>query len=420
MIAAESSGLAFDFTDMSAQIKDTTTPANNYSSGGQVSAGALVGPGGKLTYTGQSLKLTRQRSGTYAFQAHNLYLNSAAPANQSITVVAGATYSITITGSVSVAASGAATATWTAGTVAFTAATTTLTLGSTSGAGTVHLRRTPSVDSYIATAGAAIYDLPYEWDAAGASIGILVEQARTNLFLNSAVGVTQNVTTSATAYALSFFGTGTITLSGTSIAGPLVGTGAGDRVSLSFTPTAGTLTLTVSGTCTRVQIEAGIYATSPIETFGASVARAADNIRLATTAFPYNQPAGTVFIEHYRDDPTTNLRLVGLSTGATRVVDVHNNSTKIYSYNGTANVSPSNDAANAAVNRYAAAYATTSYAAVLNGGTPGALATAAVNTADTLYIGQLSTGLSQPNSHIRKIMYLPRRMSNADMQALTA
>jgi hypothetical protein len=82
-----------------------------------------------------------------------------------------------------------------------------------------------------------------------------VVKAEENLLLNSATLSTQNVTVTATAYVVSFTGTGTITLSGASTAGPLVGTGVSDRVSLSFTPTAGTLTLTVTGSVTLAQLE---------------------------------------------------------------------------------------------------------------------------------------------------------------------
>jgi hypothetical protein len=79
--------------------------------------------------------------------------------------------------------------------------------------------------------------------------------ARKNWLLATETLATQNVTTRAVPYVLSFWGTGTITLSGTSTAGPLVGTGADDRVYLEFTPTAGTLTLTVSGTVSKAQLE---------------------------------------------------------------------------------------------------------------------------------------------------------------------
>jgi hypothetical protein len=57
------------------------------------------------------------------------------------------------------------------------------------------------------------------------------------------------VTVTAEAHTLYLQGTGSVTLSGTG-SGTLQGTGANDRVSLAFTPTAGTLTLTVSGTVT--------------------------------------------------------------------------------------------------------------------------------------------------------------------------
>lgn len=69
------------------------------------------------------------------------------------------------------------------------------------------------------------------------------------------------VAVTAVPQVLSFKGTGTVTLSGASTAGPLVGTGANDRVQLTFTPSAGTLTLTVTGSVTDAQLELGSTAT---------------------------------------------------------------------------------------------------------------------------------------------------------------
>lgn len=78
-----------------------------------------------------------------------------------------------------------------------------------------------------------------------------------NLLTGTAALATQSRTVAAVQHTLSFRGAGTVTLSGASTAGPLVGTGAGDLVSLTFTPSAGTLTLTVSGSISEAQLEVG-------------------------------------------------------------------------------------------------------------------------------------------------------------------
>lgn len=208
-------GMAMDFTDASIAIDDSTDVLD-YSSQGTVSSttGALLGPGSKLTNTAPSLKNTEQADGYTYFQAHNLYANSAAPANQSVTtgMVTGGTYAITLTGSVSITLSGAATGTVTAGTTTFTAASGTLTCGSTSGSGTVHLRRTPSVSTYVATPtvlGATTgFDLPYVYSA-GVKTGIMVEPAATNLRIystNSNSSWTGSGATVTAAAATSFMG----------------------------------------------------------------------------------------------------------------------------------------------------------------------------------------------------------------------
>jgi hypothetical protein len=81
-----------------------------------------------------------------------------------------------------------------------------------------------------------------------------VLSARVNLLDATTTLATQSVTVVAASHTLSFTGTGTITLTDASTAGPLVGTGVGQRVSLAFTPTAGSLTLTVSGTVTDADL----------------------------------------------------------------------------------------------------------------------------------------------------------------------
>lgn len=88
------------------------------------------------------------------------------------------------------------------------------------------------------------------------------EGGRRNELSETDTFATQSVTVTAAQRTLSFTGTGTVTITGASTAGPLVGTGAGDRVSLTFTPSAGSLTLTVLGTVTDAQLELGASATT--------------------------------------------------------------------------------------------------------------------------------------------------------------
>ena len=132
----------------------------------------------------------------------------------------------------------------------------------------------------------------------GSCPSILVEPQRTNRLLNSDVVVTQSITTAGLQMAVSFYGTGTITFSGTFV-GSLVGTGANNRVSIVFTPTTGTLTLTVTGSVTKGQVETGGYATSYIPTLGTSVTR---NIDVITRNNVYTNnlitsAGGTWFVE---------------------------------------------------------------------------------------------------------------------------
>jgi len=117
------------------------------------------------------------------------------------------------------------------------------------------------------------------------SLGLLIEEARTNLLLNSSTLSTQTVTVAAATHTLSFYGTGTVTLSGVSTDGPLVGTGSNQRVDLTFTPTAGSLILTVSGSVTNAQLEIGSFKTSYIPTTSSQVTRAADIAEITGTNF---------------------------------------------------------------------------------------------------------------------------------------
>ncbi|WP_234051822.1 MULTISPECIES: DUF2793 domain-containing protein [unclassified Xanthobacter] len=104
---------------------------------------------------------------------------------------------------------------------------------------------------------------------------LLLEGAATNLFLNSAAATTQSIAVTAQSYTVSFWGAGALALSGAHSA-TVTGGGATMRTSYAFTPAAGTLTLTPSGTVTKVQLEIGAVASSYIATTTAAATRTTD------------------------------------------------------------------------------------------------------------------------------------------------
>lgn len=106
--------------------------------------------------------------------------------------------------------------------------------------------------------------------------GILIEASATNILLNSASLSTQTVTVVAQTYTLSFYGSGSISLSGV-FSGNLSGNSNPKvRNSLTFVVPAGSLTLTVTGTVQLAQLEIGGKATSYISTTTTSQTRSAD------------------------------------------------------------------------------------------------------------------------------------------------
>lgn len=138
----------------------------------------------------------------------------------------------------------------------------------------------------------------------GAFEGVLVEPARTNQLLQTNVAayrltLAQTVRfgvgylTASVPYTLSFYGTGTVTLSGVA-ATTVVGTGTWVRTTLTITPGSGTLTFTPSGDVFFAQFEQGSYPTSWIPTTSATVTRAADvlgPVGMFQTSFPQPHPA---------------------------------------------------------------------------------------------------------------------------------
>lgn len=151
-------------------------------------------------------------------------------------------------------------------------------------------------------------------DYTGGTGHFLMEPQSTNLFLNSATLSTQSVTTTAASHTISFYGTGSITLSGTHSA-TINGTGANNRVTLTFTPSSGSLNCTVSGSVTNAQIEALKFATSYIPTTGTMVTRSADNANDAGSSSLINSTEGVFYAEIAALDEIPSQKQIALSDG---------------------------------------------------------------------------------------------------------
>ncbi len=276
------------------------------------------------------------------------------------------------------------------------------------------------------------------WDYDPATLqlrGLLLEEGRQNLLLNSATLSTQSVTVTAQAYTLAFYGTGTITKSGTAT-GALVGTGVGQRVSQTFTPTAGTLTLTVTGTVSNAQIEAGAFATSYIPTTSAAVTRAIDRAFMTGTGFTswFTNAAGTFAAEaiYVGFSPTVFARLIELSDGTSNNLlswypDVQTggryivNST-IATVAGTNVIIAGMPLANV-VNKVSISYGNARSMCLNQGGAgPSAVASApgVIATVNRLDFGNRGAAPDRPgNMWLRRVSFWSRQFTDAELQAVT-
>ena len=278
----------------------------------------------------------------------------------------------------------------------------------------------------IQTAGANVARFDHN-PATGESLGLLIEEARTNLLLNSETLATQSVTVTAAAHTLSFYGTGTVTLSGTHSA-TVVGTGAfPTRTTLTFTPTSGSLTVTVSGTVQYAQVELGGFATSWISTAGATATRNADVAQITGTNFSrwYSQSAGTVFVDVSRlfsggrvfmfDNGTTNerweIRVIGNNVGITswsnNVTDVAMNSGGNLDDPSSFKTAGANQSSNSALST--------------NGVSPSTDESSTMPANQSrFFIGSFQGIATFTNGYIRRLAYFDRRLPNATLQAITA
>ena len=268
-----------------------------------------------------------------------------------------------------------------------------------------------------------------------AARGLLIEETRTNLFLNSLINgtslSTQSVTVTAVAHTISFYGTGTITLSGAATA-TVVGTGAyPDRQTLTFTPIVGVLVCTVTGSVQYAQLEVGSFATSFIPTAATSVLRNADAVSMTGTNFSdwYNASEGT-FVTGYRVntlvtplvkpvfaayDGTFNSNRVYLNAGVSGQTNLLVNS----GGSAQASILGAFVTANALI-KTASKYKVNDFALATNGITPATDTSGLVPVgSDRLDIGRYEPASVYINGHMAFINYYPLGLTTNEVRAFS-
>lgn len=288
------------------------------------------------------------------------------------------------------------------------------------------------VRAYVRSSAVPFYGPRLDHDpSTGAASGLLVEEARTNLILRSQAPSSQTLAVAAQAYTLSFYGSGSIALSGAAT-GIVSGAGAYPaRRTFTFTPAAGALSLAVSGDVSFAQCEAGTFATSWIPTWNTASLRAADDVRFDASSLGWLSPlAGTFFVEasrlsaksrgdivHLCNFANSALGEVNASGGPDGALDVSMRTTA-----GSFNVSSQDALALAPPARAAFAYGADGGAISINGsaaiGNPGVLGLSQVNA---MTIGSnVGTARHFLNGHVRRIRHFESRLSNAWLQRMSA
>lgn len=213
-------------------------------------------------------------------------------------------------------------------------------------------------------------------------------------------------------------------------------TTAGFRIALQDNPTAemaavwsptGTGSIALWG----AQLEVGSFPTSYIPTTTAQVTRAADSTVMTGGNFSswYKQDEGTFFADYILGADNSSLGVLYIYDGVT----LNNNISMRYS-TGTIAQYMVNSSGISQVNltssgysapgkyKRAVVYAKDSFQQGINGVLPSSEATSGkVPLVTTLVIGAENTaGSNSINGHICRIAYYPKRLSNTNLQALTA
>ena len=283
----------------------------------------------------------------------------------------------------------------------------------------------PTTSSTFGLIGAAINEPRFDHDPVTlACKGLLIEESRTNLVFPSdslATGTrTETRTVTAVAHTLSFYGTGTVVLSGAHVA-TVTGTGAfPTRTTLTFTPTAGNLTLTKTGSVRFAQLEAGAFPTSYIPTTSGSSVRSRDICDITSIASFYGNGVGTILVSSQLNGASQLGGLCGFYSGANQIaISRLTNNTRATTFGNAPNLTiNSGTLASTLFVKSAFAFNTNDGAFVNNGVSAGTSTSVGIPSVLTFGIG--SNGSQQFQSGtISEIKVFKKRLANAKLLTIT-
>jgi hypothetical protein len=173
------------------------------------------------------------------------------------------------------------------------------------------------------------------------------------------------------------------------------------------------------------QLEAVAFPTSYIPTVASQVTRAADSASMTGTNFTsfYNQAEGSFYGEATPNALTSDSRYIHVGDAATNRMIFFGSSATFFVQTRTAGVdvaslSFSGLAANTTF-KFANTYKVNDFAATVNASTVQTDTAGAVPTASQMIIGSSASSSAFLNGTIKKLAYYPKRLTNAQLQAIT-
>jgi len=206
------------------------------------------------------------------------------------------------------------------------------------------------------------------------------------------------------------------------------------RVSLTFVAADTYLIMVAKNAVSRPQLELGAFATSYIPTAASTVTRNADVASLATSQFPYSASEGTLVAAFDFLGYKTNTVMTVVSAGTD-----NSNLIRLFQFSSSnvqsgaqlgyssivsglfqADQNIKSAPAVGTVYKSAAAFKANDFAGCADGGTVLIDTSGAMPSATTFGVGMSPAKTNQLNGHLRQITYIPRRLTNAELQSRTA